>query len=145
MRSAVFGWVCERVAQLLSGVERPVVAVLGLADEPDAGSLLDAPAVELCRWLHDREVRVRGHDPAVYRLPGGLHRLLDLAGGPLEALDGAHLAVVATAWPGYRGLRAPDVNARMRRPLVLDPHHFLADVLGNDPRIHYVAPGRCAA
>jgi UDPglucose 6-dehydrogenase len=139
------GWVRERVAQSLAGIENPVVAVLGLTYKPGTSTLRRSSAVELCRWLHDLGVRVRGHDPAVYTLPPELHPVMELAEGPLEALDGAHLAVIATEWPSYRGLRSTDVNARMRQPMVIDPNHFLADVLGKDPRIRYIATGRRAA
>jgi UDPglucose 6-dehydrogenase len=139
------GWVRERVAQMLTGIARPVVAVLGLTYKPGTSTLRRSAAVELCRWLHEQGAVVRAHDPAVVDLPPELEPLVELAGCALEALDGAHLAVVATEWPSYRGLRAGDVNARMRRPQVIDPNHFLADVLGGDPRIRYVATGKWAA
>ena len=71
--------------------------------------------------------------------------MLELAADPLAALDGADLAVVATEWPEFRALKATDVCARMRRPCVLDPNHFLAGALGGDPRLTYVATGRAAA
>jgi UDPglucose 6-dehydrogenase len=138
------GWLHARVRQGLEGVERPVAAVLGLTYKPGTSTLRRSAAVELCRWLHAQGVRVRGHDPAIFRLPGELRPVLELAPGPLEALDGAHVVVVATDWPSFRELRPADVNARMRRPLVIDPNHFLADVLGRDPRIRYVATGRAA-
>jgi UDPglucose 6-dehydrogenase len=139
------GWVREHAARLLAGIARPVVAVLGLTYKPGTNTLRRSAAVELCRWLHDQGAVVRAHDPAVVALPPELEPLAELAGCALEALDGAHLAVVATEWPSFRSLRAGDVNARMRRPQVIDPNHFLADVLGGDPRIRYVATGRRAA
>jgi UDPglucose 6-dehydrogenase len=138
-------WVRERVDQLLAGIAQPVVAVLGLTYKPGTSTLRRSSAVELCRWLHDQGVRVRGHDPAVYALPPELNRVMELTPGPLDALDGAHLAIIATEWPSFRNLRAMDVNARMRQPRVIDPNHFLADVLGGDPRIHYFATGKRAA
>jgi hypothetical protein len=33
----------------------------------------------------------------------------------------------------------------MRRPLVIDSNHFLADVLSGDPHIRYFATGKRAA
>jgi UDPglucose 6-dehydrogenase len=138
-------WVRERVDHLLRDIAQPVVAVLGLTYKPGTSTLRRSSAVELCRWLHDRGVQVRGHDPAIYSLPPELNRVMELAPGPLDALNGAHLAVIATEWPSFRGLRAMDVNARMRLARVIDPNHFLADVLGDDPRIHYFATGKRAA
>jgi UDPglucose 6-dehydrogenase len=138
-------WLRERVEQLLADIEQPIVAVLGLTYKPGTSTLRRSSAIELCRWLHERGVRVRGHDPAVYALPPELHRVLELTSGPLDALNGTHLAVIATEWPSFRALRSADVNARMRQPRVIDPNHFLADVLGVDPRIHYFATGKRAA
>jgi UDPglucose 6-dehydrogenase len=139
------GWVRDRAHRMLTEIEQPVVAVLGLAYKAGTSTLRRSSAVELCRWLHDQGATVRAHDPAVHDLPGELSPIIGLIGEPLAALDGAHLAVVATEWPAFRGLRPTDFTARMRRPQVIDANHFLADVLGNDPRIRYVATGRRAA
>lgn len=138
-------WLHEHIEQLLADIEQPLVAVLGLTYKPGTSTLRRSSAIELCRWLHDRGVEVRGHDPAVYALPPELQRFVELTSAPLDALDGAHLAVVATEWPSFRALRPADVNARMRQPRVIDPNHFLDDVLGGDPRIQYFATGKRAA
>jgi UDPglucose 6-dehydrogenase len=138
-------WVRQRVDQLLAGVERPVVAVLGLTYKAGTSTLRRSSAIELCRWLHAQGVRVQGHDPTVDSLPPELDEVLQLISSPLDALDGAHLAVIATEWPSFRSLRPVDVNARMYQACVLDPNHFLADVLGGDARIYYFATGKRAA
>lgn len=138
-------WVREHIEQLLAGIEQPSVAILGLTYKPGTSTLRRSSAIELCRWLHERGVQVRGHDPAVSDLPAELHPILELTAGPLDALEGTHLAVIATEWPGFRGLRPADVHARMQQARVLDPNHFLADVLGRDPHIRYFATGKCAA
>jgi UDPglucose 6-dehydrogenase len=90
-------------------------------------------------------MRVRVHDPAVFELPQELRPMLELTTGPLDALDGADLAVIATEWPEFRSLRAEDVCARMREPRVIDPNHFLTGALGNFSPITYVATGKAAA
>src|SRR5262249_43972224 len=52
------GWVRQRVVGLLEGVKAPTVAVLGLTYKPGTSTLRRSFAVELCRWLHGRGVRV---------------------------------------------------------------------------------------
>jgi UDPglucose 6-dehydrogenase len=138
-------WVRQRVEQLLADVSQPIVAVLGLTYKAGTSTLRRSSAIELCRWLHERGVHVRGYDPAIHVLPTELNRVLELAAGPLDALNGSHLAVIATEWPSFRSLRPTDVNARMRQPCIIDPNHFLADVLGDDPRIQYFAIGKRVA
>ena len=139
------GWLQEHARQALAGLHRPVVGVLGLTYKPGTSTLRRSAAVELCRWLHGMGARVRAHDPAVSTLPAELGDVIELTDSPLAALDGAHLAIIATEWPEYRTLAAADVTARMRQSVVLDPNHFLTDVLGFDPRIRYVATGKRAA
>jgi UDPglucose 6-dehydrogenase len=138
-------WVRERLEKLLAGISQPVATVLGLTYKPGTSTLRRSSAVELCRWMRERGVRVRGYDPAVPNLPEDLNRVLELASSPLDALDGAHVAVVATEWPCFRSLRKEDIKAHMRQPRVIDPNHFLADVLNDDPSIGYFATGKCAA
>lgn len=138
-------WVRQCVERLLKGVERPTVAVLGLTYKAGTSTLRRSSAVELCRWLRGRGVCVRGHDPAIGELPPELNDVLELTAGPLDALDGASVAVVATEWPAFRALRAGDFAERMTRACVLDPNHFLSVTLTGDPRIRYFATGKRAA
>lgn len=138
-------WLHDRAVAMLAGIAQPAAAVLGLTYKPGTSTLRRSSAVELCRRLHQRGVRLRGHDPAISILPPELQGMLELTANPLDALNGAHVAIVATEWPSFRSLTAAEVAARMNQACVLDPNHFLADVLGDDPRIRYFATGKRAA
>jgi UDPglucose 6-dehydrogenase len=137
-------WLRHQVQTLLAKNGGAVVAVLGLTYKPGTDTLRRSASVELCSWLHRQGFRVRAHDPAVTALPAELGLALELCASPLEALQGADVAVIATEWPVYRELCSADISGRMHCPLVVDPNHFLADVLGRDPRIRYVVTGRAA-
>jgi UDPglucose 6-dehydrogenase len=137
-------WLRHQVQALLAKNGGAVVAVLGLTYKPGTDTLRRSASVELCSWLHRQGFRVRAHDPAVTALPAELGLAVGLCASPLEALAGADVAVIATEWPVYRELSSTDISSRMRCPLVVDPNHFLADVLGSDLRIRYVATGRAA-
>jgi len=135
-------WLHEKVRAALAGAERPVAAILGLTYKPGTSTLRRSASVELCRSLRGEGVSVRAHDPAVATLPAEMKDLdVVLCASAKEALTGADVAVVATEWPDYRGLRAEDFVGAMRRPCVVDPSWFLAS-LAPDPRIEYVATGR---
>jgi UDPglucose 6-dehydrogenase len=135
------GWPAAQVQRLLGVAAGGVAAVLGLTYKPGTDTLRRSQAVELCLHLSRLGVRVRAHDPAVARLPAGLAAAVELCPTAAGALRGADVAVLATAWPEYRGLRAEDLVRQMRRPQVIDPGHFLAAALAGHPRLTYVAPG----
>lgn len=136
------GWLRDRIARLLAGIERPVAAVLGLTYKPGTDTLRRSASVELCRWLHGLGVRVQAHDPAVAALPAELGEEIALCPTAPEALAGADLAVVATEWPAYRQIAAGEVARLMRRPRVVDQTWFLAGALAGAEGIEYFAPGR---
>lgn len=136
------GWARDKVLGLLGDSPGGVVAVLGLTYKPGTSTLRRSASVELCRELHRAGVRVRAHDPAVSVLPEELQGELGLCATPQEALHGADVAVVATAWPDYQALRPDEVVALMRRPQVIDQARFLAAALGTDARVTYVAIGK---
>jgi UDPglucose 6-dehydrogenase len=136
------GWLRDKVEELLKGVGQPVVAVLGLTYKPGTSTLRRSASVELCAWLHRRGIAVRAHDPAVGDLPDDLRPAVRLCHSAGEVLAGADVAVVATEWPDYRGLRAEDFVERMRRPRVIDQNWYLAGALAGDRRLTYVATGK---
>jgi UDPglucose 6-dehydrogenase len=133
-------WLRDQLSAVPAGA---TVAVLGLTYKPGTDTLRRSGSVELCRWLLARGVKVRAHDPAAKRDADEL-RGVELAATAEEALAGADVGVLATPWPEYRALTPAQVRAAMKRPRVIDPTHFLAAGLANDPSIAYVAAGRAA-
>jgi UDPglucose 6-dehydrogenase len=138
-------WMRDKLRGLLRDVDEPVVAMLGLTYKPGTSTLRRSSAVELCRWLRDQGVCVKGHDPAIAELPPDLDGVLELCDSPAAAVAGADVAVIATEWPEFKRLPAELLVQAMRRPRVVDQNHFLAAVLANDPRIVYQATGVNAA
>lgn len=138
-------WMRDKARRLLDGLDQPVAAVLGLTYKPGTSTLRRSASVELCTWLSQRGVRVQAHDPAISALPEDLRARIRLCASPAEALAGADVAILATDWPEYRGLRAENFIGTMRRPRVIDQSWFLAETLAADARVTYLAPGRAAS
>jgi UDPglucose 6-dehydrogenase len=130
---------------MLSGVERPVVAVLGLTYKPGTDTLRRSASVELCRWMASRGISVRAYDPAVRELPADLRETIQLSSSSHDGLRGADLAVVATEWPEFRALKSEDFVTAMRHPAVIDQNWFLSAALDSDSRLRYVTTGRDSA
>lgn len=135
------GWGRGQLERRLRGVERPVVAVLGLVYKPGTNTLRRSSALELCQWLTARGVTVRAHDPAVPHDALGLPAGVQVLATAREALQGADAAVLATAWPEYSALSASDFVRSMRRPCLIDQTWALA-ALAEQHGLVYVAPGQ---
>lgn len=135
-------WLRDKIATLLGGLTDPVVAVLGLTYKPGTNTLRRSASVELCRWLHERGIRVRAHDPSLPSVPAELASIMVPCETADGALAGADLLVVATEWPEFRSLRPEVLVSSMRRARVVDQSWFLSRELSNVPGLRYYAPGR---
>ena len=138
-------WLFDTVDRALRGRSAPVAAVLGLTYKPGTNTLRRSSAVELCAWLHGRGIKVQAHDPAVSALPAELDAVIDLRDTPVDALNGADVAIVSTEWPAFRSVTADDVAAAMRQAVVIDQNRFLAATVGDDRRVQYVSVGASSA
>jgi UDPglucose 6-dehydrogenase len=138
-------WMRDKLRTLLRDVDEPVVGMLGLTYKPGTSTLRRSSAIELCRWLRDQGVCVKGHDPAIGALPPDLDGVLQLCDSPAAVLAGADVAVIATEWPEFKRLSADLFVQAMRRPRVIDQNHFLAAVLAKDARVDYQATGQLGA
>ena len=133
-------WVRGQLERRLAGICEPHVALLGLTYKAGTDTLRRSSSLELAEWLYTRGVQVRGFDPAVKALPPNVDGM-DLSSSLDEVLEGADVAVLATAWPEFRSLTADALVERMRRPCLVDEAGFLQH-LATDSRIQYVRVGR---
>lgn len=118
------------------------VAVWGLTYKPGTDTLRRSSSVELCDWIVGCGADVRCHDPAVKSLPTALADKFRLCPTPLDALLGASVLVVSTAWPDYRNIEAEMLVSSLKQATVIDPAYFLSDTLGTNPKIQYIAIGK---
>ena len=134
-------WAGRKLESLLGALAGRTVAVLGLTYKPGTNTLRRSAAIELCRWLSDRQAKVAAFDPAVKELPEELRRTINLSDSALTALKDTDAAVVATEWPQFRELSARDLIDAMRTPIVLDANRFLEKALAATPPLRYIAVG----
>jgi UDPglucose 6-dehydrogenase len=99
---------------LLGGLDARRIAVLGLTFKPDTDDTREAPALDIVTALVGRGASVRVCDPLAgpVDLPAGAERLSD----PMDALRGAHAAVLATEWPVFVELDWTAACATMEAP-----------------------------
>ena len=110
------------------------IAVWGLTYKPGTNTLRRSSALELCRWLAAERASVQAYDPAISALPAGEPDMIELAGSPVAALQGAEALVVCTPWPEFRKVPADTVAGSMTHPVVVDPGGHLRETLGHRGR-----------
>jgi len=103
------------------------IALLGVAFKPDTDDVREATSLVLAARLQGEGAGVRVYDPvAAGNASGMLGGARDCASA-LEALDGAHGAVLVTEWPEFAELDwAGEVRQRMAESaVVVDGRNFL--------------------
>ena len=84
---------------------------------------------------------IKGYDPVVRSVPRSVSKVIQLKGSIREAIQDAHLIVVATEWPEFRELDQETLR-EMKDRWVVDPNAFLAGQLGHGSEKYvYVGKG----
>jgi len=94
------------------------VAVLGLAFKPGTDDVRNSRAIPVIEGLHDRGATVVAYDPVATETMRERFPAVQYADSAASALDGAHGAVVVTAWDEF-GALDEEVDA-MAEPVVVD-------------------------
>jgi UDPglucose 6-dehydrogenase len=99
------------------------VALLGLAFKPDTDDMREAPSIVLASRLLAEGAEVRAWDPVAdgANLPKGV----EVVPTVLEAVRGAHAAVIVTEWGELRQLATNDTREAMASPLIIDGRNLL--------------------
>jgi UDPglucose 6-dehydrogenase len=136
-------WTRERTLELIEGAVNPRVALLGLTYKPGTNTLRRSSAIELSAALAARGATVAAFDPAVSSVPAD-SSFIQLASSVDEALGGADVAIVVTAWPEFQKISAQQIVSSMRQARVIDQAGFVSH-LSKDHRVMYLRVGFPAA
>src|SRR3954452_11308379 len=101
------------------------IALLGVAFKPDTDDIREATSLVLAGRLQSEGASVRAFDPIVGDAAADKLGGATIAGSALEALDGAHGAVLVTEWPVFRELDWTEVREAMATPLIVDGRNYL--------------------
>jgi UDPglucose 6-dehydrogenase len=118
------------------------IALLGISFKPQTDDIREATSLVLAGRLQSEGAQVRAFDPVVADSARGLLGGARIARSALEALDGAHAAVLVTEWPEFRELDWDEVKDRMATPLVVDGRNFLDGELLQRAGYTYEGVGR---
>jgi UDPglucose 6-dehydrogenase len=107
---------------VLSVVDDPVLAVLGLAYKEGTDSVKNSPSLALLQHLHEFHVRL--FDPVVPAAVAAHPRAV-AASSASDAARGADALLVMTPWPEFHALDLSGLAAAMRGRILIDPHGVL--------------------
>jgi UDPglucose 6-dehydrogenase len=108
--------------EILSRMDDPVIAVLGLAYKQDTHSTKNSPSIALLEHL--KPFRVRVFDPVVPAAAAPNPRRHD-SKSELDACEGADVLVVMTPWQQFGKVDPAEIAQRLRGKTVLDPYSVL--------------------
>src|SRR3954452_12404361 len=110
----------------LGSLEGKEVALLGVSFKPQTDDIREATSLVLSGRLQSEGAHVRAFDPVAGDRAAGLLGGAEIKASALDALDGAHAAVLVTEWPEFRELDwGGEVKSRMARPIVVDGRNYL--------------------
>lgn len=107
---------------VLSKVDDPVIAVLGLAYKQDTHSTKNSPSLALLAYL--QPFRVRVFDPVV-PASAVVNPRCHAATSELDACEGADALAIMTRWAQFGKLDPAQIARRLRGRVVLDPYAVL--------------------
>jgi UDPglucose 6-dehydrogenase len=115
--------VIGKLQERLGSLRGKRIALLGIAFKPNTDDVRESPSLVLAGRLVAEGAHVQAWDPIVDGssvLPDA-----DVMATPLDALDGADGAVLATAWPELAELDWAEAARRMRTPFLVDGRNML--------------------
>jgi nucleotide sugar dehydrogenase len=138
------GVVLDKLRTELWHLTEKTVTLLGAAFKPGTDDLREAPAIHLARELLAEGATVRIYDPVA--LPNVKQELpeVELFDDPLEALQGAHAAVVTTEWDEVKAIAPAAFREALAYPIVIDGRNALDGGALAAEGIHYHAIGKPA-
>lgn len=113
-------YITQRVADMLSGIKAPRVAVFGVTYKGNTNDLRESPALKIIRLLLGQGFTVRVYDPHVmhYAVPGA-HP--DAA----AAVGGADMILILSDHHEFKSLDYDTLAKEMRTPLIFDTKNII--------------------
>lgn len=132
--------VVDRLLTSLRTLRGARISVLGLAFKPHTDDTRDAPGIEICRRLIERDAIVTAYDPMVKSLDELPE--LRIASDPYAAAQGADALVLATDWSEFADLDLDQLRTQMSGDLLFDGRNMLDPDAVRTAGFRYLGIGR---
>lgn len=118
------------------------VAVLGAAFKPDSDDVRDSPALNVAGQIQLQGAAVSVYDPKAMANSRALFPTLGYSDTALDACDGADVVLVLTEWPEFQKLQPADLDAVVRKKVLIDGRNCLDPQQWRDAGWTYRGLGR---
>ncbi|CAG7600012.1 UDP-glucose 6-dehydrogenase [Rhodococcus opacus] len=118
------------------------VAVLGAAFKPDSDDVRDSPALNVAGQIQLQGAAVTVYDPKAMENSRALFPTLGYAQTAFDACEGADVVLVLTEWPEFRKLQPADLDAVVRKRVLIDGRNCLDPQQWRDEGWTYRGLGR---
>jgi UDPglucose 6-dehydrogenase len=117
--------VVAKLNKHLGSLRNKTVALLGLSFKPNTNDMREASSLVLSARLLAEGAQVRAWDPVALDEAKDLLVGAQLCADPLEALEGAHAAVIVTEWSELKSLSLDQAAGVMARRVIVDGRNLL--------------------
>ena len=118
------------------------VAVLGAAFKPDSDDVRDSPALNVAGQIQLQGAAVNVYDPKAMDNSRTLFPTLGYSDTALDACEGADVVLVLTEWPEFQKLQPADLDAVVRKKVLIDGRNCLDPQQWRDAGWTYRGLGR---
>ncbi len=139
-RKIAMGMRIERAAG--GSVRDKSVAILGVTFKPNTDDMREAPSLTIIPLLQERGAHVTVYDPQGRSHGEDLLPGVKWAASPIEACDGADIAVVLTEWNEFRALDLRQVKRVMRGDALVDLRNVFQSTDAANAGLTYSSIGR---
>jgi UDPglucose 6-dehydrogenase len=117
---------------------KPVIGILGLTYKENTHSIKNSPSVALIRNLQNHTLQA--YDPAI-QPDAAWHPTVQGKPSARDAIRGADVLLLLTAWPEFRTLEPSAIASAMRGKIVIDPFALLNREKMRDAGLQHIVLG----
>ena len=128
-------FVVQKIENLVKGIDKPKIALLGLAYKGNVDDIRESPSLHVYSLLQLKNYNISLHDPHVKLSPVPLL-------SQEEALQDADCLVILTAHDEFKNIEPEKIKNLMRNKIVLDTHNILSYELWSSKGFSIITLGK---
>ena len=113
-----------RILAAIKGIEKPVIAVWGLAFKGGTDDVRESPALQIIKELTSRDYEIVAFDPKAKETAlAVLGNSIKYADSAIDSAKGADILAILTEWQDFK--KVPLEKLEMRRKNIIDLRHII--------------------